>query len=927
MRAVKRKEAGTAAPSGAEQPDWHSLEPDEVIRRLGSDRRRGLSADEARGRLARFGANRLPPPRKRPAWLRLLQQFHNVLIYVMLAAAAIMAALGHGVDTAVLLTAVIVNAVIGFIQEGKAEDALDAIRDMLSPRAMVIRDGRRIEVSAETLVPGDLVVLGSGDKVPADLRVVSARGLQVNEAILTGESHAVEKSPAPVDRLASLGDRRSMLYSGTLVTSGQATAVVVASGAATEIGRIGAMLAQVRPAPTPLMRQLSGFARWLAAAILVLVAATFFVGVYWRGQPAADMFVMAVALAASAIPEGLPAIMTITLAIGVRRMAARRAIVRHLPAVEALGSVTVICSDKTGTLTRNEMAVQRVITAFRAFDVSGVGYAPEGALHLGGAPIAPADYPELVEVMRAAVLCNDAELHRREDGWRLEGDPTEGALLALALKAGVDPDDERRALARTDAIPFESDHRFMATLHHDHLGRGFIYVKGAPERVIEMCDRQADGALDRDYWRRWATDTAARGLRVLAIAGRRADEGRTELDFADVESGLTLLALVGMMDPPREEAIAAVAACHSAGIRVKMITGDHVDTARAIGEQLGFEREKATLTGTEIEIMDDDTLRRVAPEVDVFARASPEHKLRLVNALQRAGQVVAMTGDGVNDAPALRRADVGVAMGLKGTDAAKEAADIVLADDNFATIANAVREGRAVYDNIRKFVLFMLPTNGGEALVVIAAIAFQLVLPLTPAQVLWINLATVSTLGLALAFEPPEDDVMQRPPRDPKESLLSWFFVWRLVMVSLLMMTAALGLFLLELENGASLERARTMAVSAIVAAEMFYLVNSRYIFRPVLSAGALRGNVYVPLSILACAALQIAYVHAPPLQAVFGSTDLTLGEWLRVVLAGAFVFVAAEIEKLVVRALRRRGVRLPAPAWRGAERSRETLA
>ncbi|CAG0938167.1 partial H+-transporting ATPase, partial [Gallionellaceae bacterium] len=630
----------------------------------------------------------------------------------------------------------------------------------------------------------------------------------------------------------------------------------------------------------------------------------------WRGHPPAEMFMMVVALAASAIPEGLPTIMTITLALGVRRMAERHAIVRHLPAVETLGSVTVICSDKTGTLTRNEMTVQRVVTGSHVFEVSGTGYAPEGGFHLGGMTVSSDDYPELSHIARAVVLCNDARLGRHDDGWKLHGDPTEGALLTLALKVGLDPSAERRNLPRTDAIPFESEHRLMATLHHDHESQGCIYVKGAPERILAMCNKEGgkpDRALDFAYWHRNAQTCAADGLRILAIAVKPVEGSQRDVQFADLEGGFTLLALTGLIDPPREEAIEAVAACSAAGIQVKMITGDHADTARAIGAQLGIGTNGLALTGEEIELMGDEQLRLAVSGADVIARASPEHKLRLVEALQATGEVVAMTGDGVNDAPALKRADVGIAMGLKGTEAAKEAADMVLADDNFATIGNAVREGRGIYDNIQKFILFMLPTNGGEALVVIAAILFELTLPLTPAQVLWINLATVSTLGLALAFEHPEHDVMRRHPRNPRAPLLSWFFAWRVLMVSILMMTGALGLFLWELDHGASLETARTMAVSAVVFAEMFYLVNSRYIYRSVLSHHGLFGNHYVLFAIAACATLQIAYVHAAPLQAVFGSTGLAPGEWLKVVFAGMLVFAIAELEKALLRIFNQR--------------------
>ena len=505
------------------------------------------------------------------------------------------------------------------------------------------------------------------------------------------------------------------------------------------------------------------------------------------------------------------------------------------------------------------------------------------------------------------MLCNDAALHESDGSWVLTGDPTEGALLTLALKAGLDAPAEHARLPRTDAIPFESAHRFMATLHHEHTGQALVFVKGAPECVLDMCCAQHDrhhpaAPLDTDYWRRAANDCAARALRVLAIAVKTVPAQQQTLQFSDMQGGFTLLGLLGSMDPPRPEAMAAVAECHAAGIRVKMITGDHGETARAIGAQLGIGLGKPALTGAEIELLDDAALRHVVTDVDVFARASPEHKLRLVQALQANGEVVAMTGDGVNDAPALKRADVGVAMGKNGTEAAKDAAAMVLADDNFATLGHAVREGRGIYDNVRKFILFMLPTNGGESLIVFSAIAFGLVLPLTPAQVLWINLVTSSTLGVALAFEPTEGDVMRRRPRNPRQSLLSGLFVWRVVMVSVLMACAALGLFLWELGHGSSLETARTMAVSTVVLAEMFYLYNSRHVLHSVLSREGLLGNPKIPATIALCAVLQLAFVYTPWLQAVFGSTNLSAAEWLRVVLAGASVFAIAELEKAIQR-------------------------
>ncbi|KRV68091.1 cation-transporting P-type ATPase [Pseudomonas citronellolis] len=891
--------------SDASATPWHSLAGDEVQARLRSGPG-GLDEAEVQSRRQQYGENRLAPPRRRGPLLRLLLQFHNILLYVMLAAALVTALLGHWVDTAVLLGAVLINAVIGFIQEGKAESALDAIRGMLSSTATVVRQGKRQQIDAAALVPGDLVLLASGDRVPADLRLLGGKELRVDEAALTGESLPVEKNAQAVAADAPLGDRYGMAYSGTLVVYGQARGLVVGTGADTELGRINQMLSSVENLTTPLLRQIDRFGRILAMVILGIGALVFLLGTLWLGETPEQMFMMVVALVASAIPEGLPAIMTVTLALGVQRMARQRAIVRRLPAVETLGSVTVICSDKTGTLTCNEMTVQRLVCAERVYEVEGVGYAPEGGFSVDGRAVQPDAQPAALQAIRAGVLCNDAQL--REDGgqWSIEGDPTEGALLVLGAKAGLPQEICARDWPRLDSIPFESQHRFMASSHQDAEGRPWILVKGAPERILEMCSTQLTDAgaapLDPDYWRRMATDTAARGLRLLALAARQAAPQGAQLGFDDVAEGFTLLALVGLIDPPRAEAIAAVAHCQQAGIRVKMITGDHAETARAIGARLGIGVGRPAVTGAEVALMDDAELRRVALEVDVFARASPEHKLRLVQALQEDGQVVAMTGDGVNDAPALKRAEVGVAMGRKGTEAAREAADVVLADDNFASIASAVREGRAVYDNLKKFILFMLPTNGGEALVVIAALFLGLGLPLTPAQVLWINMVTSSTLGLALAFEPAERDIMRRRPRPPGNALLSGFFVWRVLMVALLMMLGAFGLFLWELQRGTGIESARTMAVNAVVIGEMFYLINSRSIFGSVLNREGLFGNRWVLLAIAACIPLQLAFTYAPWMQEIFGSRGLSPAEWLRALGAGLLVFLGAELEKWVIR-------------------------
>ena len=882
---------------------WHARAAAAALAEQGTTSA-GLSAAEAAQRLASHGPNRLTPPQKRGPLLRFLLQFHNVLIYVLLGAAVVTAALGHLVDTGVILGVVVINALIGFIQEGKAEKSLDAIRNMLSLRAVVMRDGRRQEIDASELVPGDIVVLASGDKVPADLRLIELRNLRIEEAALTGESEPVEKSTAAVAADAPIGDRTGMAYSGTLVVFGQGRGVVVATGDMTEIGRIGRLLADVEAVDTPLLKQMAQFGRWLTAGILALAAGTIAFGMLVHGQPAGEMFLAAVGLAVAAIPEGLPAIMTITLAIGVQRMAGRNAIIRRMPAVETLGAVTTICSDKTGTLTRNEMTVQRLATAEGVIEVSGVGYAPRGAFTATGREV---DSSELADIARAALLCNDAILRETDGEWQLEGDPTEGALLALAMKAGLDARFEAESLPRIDVIPFESEHRFMATLHHDHAGHAFVFVKGAPERLIGMCAGQRragqDEPIDPAYWQARIDALAAEGYRVLALAMAPMAKGQRELAFADVEGGLTLLALAGIMDPPREEAIRAVAACHAAGIRVKMITGDHAVTAAAIARAMGMRvAGDRALTGAEIEAMDETALRQAVREVDVFARASPEHKLRLVEAMQANGEVASMTGDGVNDAPALKRADVGVAMGHKGTEAAKEAAEMVLADDNFASIAAAVEEGRTVYDNLRKAVVYVLPTSVAQASMVLIAVLLGMTLPITPVQILWVNMVTAVTLSLAIAFERPEPGLMARPPRDPREPLVNGFMLWRIAFVTVLLAAASFGIFLWETGRGMSLEFARTAAVNTLVMGQIVYLFNCRRLTGSVLSKEGFLGNPIALKAVAVLVGLQLAMTHLPFKQALFGTEHLDAETWLRVVAAGVIVLLAVEVEKVFWR-------------------------
>ncbi len=892
-------------------PPWHALSPEEALSALGASAR-GLTSEEAARRLERHGPNRLPPPPPRSPWTRLLVQFHNVLIYVLLAAGLVTSALGHWVDAGVIFGVVAINAVIGFLQEGKAERAMEAVRRMLSPQALVSRDHTRVTLPAEGLVPGDVVHLQSGDRVPADLRLVWIHGLRIDEAILTGESVPVEKAIGPVARDAVLGDRRPMAYSGTLVTFGQGSGVVAGTGRDTEIGRISDLLAKVEPLTTPLLRQLAGFGRWLSVAIVALATLAFGFGTLVRDYSATEMFLAAVGLAVAAIPEGLPAIITITLAIGVQRMSQRNAIVRRLPAVETLGSVTVICSDKTGTLTRNEMTVQSIVLAGGPVEVSGSGYEPRGGFTRGGVDLRPQEDADLGEVARAAMLCNDASVRETPSGWRLDGDPTEGALVVLGMKAGLQPQPLSEQLPRTDVIPFESEHRFMATLHHDHQGRAIVYVKGAPEVLLPRCKAVrmsgADVSLDVNAWMMRVESVAGSGQRTLAIATKRVRPEQTVITFDDVDDDLCLIGIVGIIDPPREEAIEAVGRCGAAGIRVKMITGDHAATARAVAQRVGLVEPTRACTGDELNRLDPIAFESTASAVNVFARVSPEHKLMLVTALQAQGEVVAMTGDGVNDAPALKRADVGIAMGVKGTEAAKEAAEMVLADDNFATIGQAVEEGRTVYDNIRKAILFILPTNGGEALTILAAILLGRVLPVTAAQILWVNMVTAVTLALSLAFEPPENDVMRRPPRAPDQPILTPFLWWRIGLVSAVMVSVTFGLFVFEREHGASIETARTVAVNTIVMLEVFYLFATRYLNRSALNRDGLLGSRYVLISIAAVVCFQLAFTYAPPMETFFQTRPIDGAAWIRIIALSSLVLFVVELEKLLVRRFRDRG-------------------
>ncbi|MBU1684567.1 cation-transporting P-type ATPase [Patescibacteria group bacterium] len=885
--------------------NWHTDSIENIFTLLKSSHK-GLSKEEANDKLLRYGKNRLPEPKRQSILIRFLYQFHNVLIYVLIVAGLVTALLGHWVDTSVIMGVVFINAVIGFVQEGKAENALSAIRQMLSSNAMVMRDGKQISIKSELLVPGDIVFLQSGDKVPADLRLFRVKGLQIQEAALTGESIAVEKIIESVPEQSVIGDRKCMAYSSILVTHGQGSGIVVQTGADTEIGRISTLVSEVETLTTPLLAQMAQFGRWLTIVILAIAVTTFAFGFFVHSYSATDMFLAAVSLAVAAIPEGLPAIMTITLAIGVQRMAKRNAIIRKLPAVETLGAVSVICSDKTGTLTRNEMTVTSIATAKNLFELSGTGYNPHGKISLLDKDVLLDDRPLLHELSRAAMLCNDSSLEQRENEWFVHGDPMEGALLVAGMKAGLESETETKRYPRTDLIPFESEHRFMATFHHSHEGDAFVFVKGAPERILQMCmlQRSLDGdvPLDKAYWLNRIEQLAAKGERVLAMALKPMDFEKRELTFSDIESGLIMLGMYGMIDPPREEAIKAVEVCKKAGIRVKMITGDHGATALAISRQLKLINTDDVLTGEEIGAMSEDALKLCVQEVDVYARVNPEHKLLLVKLLQEQGLTVAMTGDGVNDAPALKRADVGTAMGHNGTEVAKEAAEMVLADDNFASIMHAVEEGRTVYDNLKKSIIFILPTNGGEALIILVAIILGFEnLPLTPVQLLWVNMITAVTLALSLAFEPPEKNVMNRPPRNTNEAILSTYLVWRVIFVSFILMSGTMGLYFWEMQEGATIEHARTVAVNTLVVFEIFYLFNARYIQDSVLNWEGFKGNSYVLFAIGLLIVFQLGFTYLAPMQSLFETTALDLGMWLVIILVSSSVLFLVELEKYIV--------------------------
>jgi cation-transporting ATPase F len=889
--------------------DYHQLETEEVVELLGSDPLRGLNFAEVEERLDRFGPNEIASHRSKSVWRRWLGQFHQPLVYVLLVSTLVALFLSQWVDASVIFGIVLVNAFVGFLQENKAEKTIDALAKLVITRATVRRAGEVLEVPARELVPGDVVVLHGGDRVAADLRLFGARNLHVDESMLTGESVPVAKHVRRMALETILAERGNVAYAGTLVTSGQGEGLVWATGERTEMGRIAELLGGAADLETPLTRKIAAFSRLLMVVILSLAVVTFAAGVA-RGEPMGVMFMAAVALAVGAIPEGLPAAVTVMLAVGVARMAKRRAIVRQLPAVETLGSTTVICSDKTGTLTENQMTVREIFAGGRSFDVSGGGLDPVGEIRERSGEGGETGNVALEECLKAGVLCNDSAVVSNDDGRRtVRGDPTEAALIVVAEKGGLLGRELADHLPRIDTLAFESESQYMATLHHRGDGRErVIYKKGAVERLLEKCHDTlgADGrltALDATAALRVAEEMAAQGLRVLGFARRLTPVGQAQIDHQHVAAGMTFLGLQGMIDPPRAEAIRAVARCREAGIAVKMITGDHLLTATAIARQLGLDDGASrAVSGRELEHCTEAELPALADSTAVFARVAPEQKLRLVRALQSRGHIVAMTGDGVNDAPALKQADIGVAMGVTGTDVAKSAADIVLLDDNFATIESAIEEGRAVFDNLRKFIVWEIPTNFGEGLILLSAILFGTTLPALPVQLLWVNMVTAVVLGFALIFEPKEDDLMMRPPRDPQRPMFDFPLFMRTGLITLIILVGGFGLFLWEKNvRRVPIEEARTVVVNLVVVVEMFYLLSCRSLMRPVRAIG-FWSNPWVMPGLALMLGLQLLYTYAPPMNRWFGSAPIDAGAWWRITAVGGFAYAAVSLEKWLRR-------------------------
>lgn len=904
---VTEKKKISKSPLIPDQPhNWHSIDAEEAIELLKTSPHEGLSEEEVKKRQEQYGRNVMTPKKKQSAIIRFLLQFHQPLIYILLVATVVTLILGEYIDASVIFGVVFINSIIGYIQESKALEAIDSLSKSMSAKANVIREGSRQHIDASELVPGDIVLLQSGDKFPADVRLVQTRDLKVDESALTGESVAVEKSTEPVAVDDVLGDRFSMGFSSTVVTYGQATGLVVATGDKSEVGKIQESISSAQDLDTPLTIKIKEFSRLLLWVILTLSAVVFLVE-YLRGADPGDTFMLVVALAVGAIPEGLPVAVTIMLALGVSKMAKRRAIIRKLVAVETLGSTNVICSDKTGTLTENQMTVQQIVAGERKYTVTGLGYRPEGEIQLEEEQVDLESNIALAQCLRAGMLCNDSVVKEIDGQWHIEGDPTEGALEVSARKAGFERQQLEEEQPRHDAIPFESEYQYMATLHGGDTR--VIYLKGSAEAMLERSSKamQPDGEfgeLDRESIEKQVEQMAGEGLRVLAFAMSEVTDELTRMEHKHTRSDLIFLGLQGMIDPPRKEAVEAVRLCQRAGIDVKMITGDHAVTASAIASKIGLTgRQKngqlVAVTGKELQSIDDKDLPELAQSTAVFARVAPDQKLRLVKALQSLDKIVAMTGDGVNDGPALKQANIGIAMGITGTDVAKDASDMVLTDDNFSSIEGAVEEGRGVFDNLTKFIVWTLPTNLGEALVVLLALALSSKLPLQPVQLLWINMTTSVLLGLMLVFEPKEPGIMDRPPRPSDQPLLTPKLIMRTLLVGILMLISAYVLFLYELDQGASLAEAQTVVTTVFVVVEAYYLLNCRSLLRPISQIGWF-SNMWVYYGIGVMFLVQALFIYTPFMNMLFGSSPLDGMQLLRIFGAGAVVFMIVSLEKRI---------------------------
>lgn len=865
----------------------------------------GLSSIDAHERLKANGKNELVVGKKKGHFKKVLNQFNNVLIYILLIAAVITGLLQYWIDSSVIMAVVILNALIGYVLETKAEKSISALKKHLSHTAVVIREEKRTSIDARELVLGDVVLLRAGNKVPADIRLININNLQIDESILTGESISADKVVQSINDKATSSTQDIIAYSGTLVTNGMGNGVVIATGEDTEIGRISSLLSGYQRFSTPLLRQLASFSYWLAAIILSFSGIIFLFGVFVRDYPFDEVFMAAVAIAVSVIPEGLPAIITIILAIGVTHMAKRHAIVRRLASVETLSSVTVICTDKTGTLTKNELTVQKILTSAEHYDVTGSGYNDEGKIVQNGLLADVTIDEDLLLLIRAGVLCNEAELRKEQDQWHLIDNPMDGALLALGLKAGLTRSETSKQYPRRAVIPFDSKYKYMASLHHDTNGSSYIFIKGAPEMIFSKCsfqlNKQNEETLNKNYWMDKTTELAKEGMRLLALAYRKTENKSDKLSFKEVEKDLTLIGVVGIMDSPREEVREAILACQHAGVQVKMVTGDHQLTAQAIAKKVGIQGGQV-LSGENIDVMSDEKLAEIVEDINVFSRTVPAHKIRLIKALRSRGHIVAMTGDGVNDAPALKNSNIGIAMGIKGTEVTKEASEIILADDNFTSIKHGLVESRNVYNNLKKALLFILPNGGGEGALIFCAILFGYTLPITPVQILWVNMVTAITLALAFAFEPPEKNLMEKKPRKPNEPLLSKFLIWRICFVSFLFVCSMFLLFVYEIKLGADISVARTMMVNLLVFFEAAYLINCRRIFDSTLNLNGIFGSKPALIAIAVVAVLQLGFTYLPFMQYFFKTQALGWAQWLIILCIVVCVFLIVECEKAVIR-------------------------